>query len=92
MVVSEQVDKKSLVNRLKRIEGQVRGLQQMIEQERSCQEVMTQVSAVVSALHRVSELVARRYAHRCIAEVAESGKTDAIDTLIENIMKLGGSK
>jgi len=90
--VPEQIEKKAVINRLKRIEGQVRGLQQMIEQERSCEEVMTQVSAVVSALQRVSELVARRYAYRCISEVTESGKTDAIDALIENIIKLGGSK
>ena len=48
----EEISKEDLVKRLKRIEGQVRGLQRMIEEERDCGDILIQVSAVVSALLR----------------------------------------
>ncbi|MEP7270887.1 MAG: metal-sensitive transcriptional regulator [Acidobacteriota bacterium] len=58
--------------RLKRIEGQVRGLQQMIENERSCVEVVHQISAVVAALRRVQGDMLREHLATC-AEAAITG-------------------
>ena len=88
--MAEVVSKEALVKRLKRIEGQIRGLQKMIDEERTCDDVMMQLSAVVSALSRVSELVAKNYAHRCLFEVNETGNMEAIDNLIESIIKFKG--
>ena len=50
-------DKPQLLNRLKRIEGQVRGVARMVEDDRYCVDVLTQIDAVRAALHKVEELV-----------------------------------
>lgn len=88
--MGEVVSKEALLRRLKRIEGQIRGLQKMIEDERTCNDLMMQLSAVVSALSKVSELVAKNYAHKCMVEVDETGDMAPIDNLIESIIKFRG--
>ena len=62
--------------RLKRIEGQVRGLQQMIENERECVEIMHQISAVIAALRRVQGDMVSEHLSAC-AEAAVNGKLPA---------------
>ncbi|MCI0387333.1 MAG: metal-sensitive transcriptional regulator [Acidobacteria bacterium] len=62
--------------RLKRIEGQVRGIQQMIENERSCVEITHQISAVIAALRRVQGDMLREHLTEC-AQAAISGKLPA---------------
>jgi DNA-binding FrmR family transcriptional regulator len=52
--------------RLRRIEGQVRGIQRMVEEDRDCREIVTQVAAVRSALASVNGQVLRCYAHNCL--------------------------
>lgn len=52
--------------RLRRIEGQVRGLQRMVEEDRDCRDIVTQVAAVKSALSSVNGQVLRCYAHNCL--------------------------
>jgi DNA-binding FrmR family transcriptional regulator len=54
-----------LLNRLKRIEGQVRGLQRMIEEERDCREILTQLSGVRSALDAASDVILEAYLEKC---------------------------
>lgn len=58
--------RQDIVIRLRRIEGQVRGIQRMIEQERACRDVLDQLAAVQQAVRGVSGLVAQRYAKECI--------------------------
>lgn len=70
-------DKNGLINRLKRIEGQVRGLQQMIADERYCIDVLHQLQAVRSALGGVESIVLKDHAASCVADAIESG--DAAD-------------
>ena len=60
-----------LQNRLKRIEGQVRGVQRMIEEGRDCRAVIQQLSAVRSAVHQVGLEVMRVYASQCLYDPAE---------------------
>ncbi|TYB83728.1 MAG: metal-sensitive transcriptional regulator, partial [Kosmotoga sp.] len=62
-------DKKKVINRLKRAEGQLRGLQRMIEEDRTCTDILTQVSAVISALSKISEMIAKTYAKKCVLEI-----------------------
>lgn len=59
--------------RLRRIEGQVRGLQRMIEDDRYCIDILTQVRSAVRALPRVSDSVLERHLHHCVAEALASG-------------------
>ena len=60
------VPRSQIVSRLKKIEGQVRGLQNMVEQERDCVDVMMQLAAVKSALESVTGLVLRNYTSICL--------------------------
>lgn len=62
-------ERDEIVKRLRRIEGQVRGIQRMIEQERACRDVLDQLSAVQQAVRGVSGLVAQKYALECIEKV-----------------------
>lgn len=61
-------DKKRLLNRLRRLEGQVRGLQRMIEEDRPCLEVLTLLAGVRSALNATGDLVLEKYLTDCLAE------------------------
>ena len=71
------------LRRLKRIEGQVRGLERMVDEEKYCIDILTQVSAVTSALKSVSlELLAEHMSH-CVARAAQAGGQEAEDKIAE---------
>jgi DNA-binding FrmR family transcriptional regulator len=65
--------RKSTVNRLRRIEGQVRGLAQMVEDERYCIDILHQIQAVKSALGKVESSVLKDHAAHCVADAIRSG-------------------
>jgi len=69
--------KKSVLLRLRRIEGQVRGILSMVEEDRYCIDVLTQIQAVRAALHKVEEETLRDHEHHCVAHALQSG--DAIE-------------
>ena len=60
--------KQAVAVRLKRIEGQVRGVLRMVEQDRYCVDVLTQIDAVRAALHKVEEQVLRDHVSHCVAD------------------------
>ncbi len=64
----------NILLRLRRIEGQVRGLQRMVEEEAPCSEVLTQVGAVTAALKKVGMVMIGTHMEKCLAEMAQ--KTD----------------
>lgn len=68
--------------RLRRIEGQVRGVQRMVEDGRDCRDIVTQVAAIRSALSSVSSVVLQCYAHNCL-EGEEQPRDRTIAELIE---------
>ncbi len=76
-------DKEKLENRLRRIEGQVRGLQRMVEEEAYCVDVLTQIASVVSALERVGTILLKDHVEHCVRESVEHG--DQADEKIEEL-------
>ncbi len=66
-------DKQALLARLRRIEGQIRGLQRMVEQDTYCIDVLTQISAAKSALHAVAVGLLEDHLAHCVVEAARSG-------------------
>ena len=66
-------DKDALVKRLHRIEGQVRGIERMIEQDRYCIDILTQVAAVKTALEQVGAMVLEDHVNHCVVEALASG-------------------
>ena len=66
-------DKAAIRNRLRRIEGQVRGIAQMVEDDRYCIDILTQLQAVKSALARTESAVLKQHAACCVSEAIASG-------------------
>ena len=88
----EKNDKKDLEVRLKRLEGQVRGIQKMIEEDKYCVDILTQINAVRGALKKVGLKILDRHTHGCVQRVIrddEDGekKEEIIDELMEVIAK-----
>jgi DNA-binding FrmR family transcriptional regulator len=73
-------DKDALLKRLKRVEGQVRGLQRMVEEERYCIDVVTQVGAVRSALEEVALQLLDDHARHCVA-AGEAGADELVEAV-----------
>lgn len=73
-----------ITNRLRRIEGQIRGLQRMVEEQRDCEAILTQLMAARSALDRVGLLVAENYVQECI--LTEDG--DLARRRVGSVLKL----
>lgn len=72
----KETELKSIVNRLRRIEGQIRGLEKMVENEAPCLEILTQVSAVTAAVKKAGAEVIRVYLDQCLAEAADRPDAD----------------
>jgi len=69
MNINNQETKTILIKRLRRIEGQIRGVQGMIEEERDCREIMQQLSAISSAVKSTSRSFFKDYASLCLADM-----------------------
>ncbi|HET6361388.1 MAG TPA: metal-sensitive transcriptional regulator [Gemmatimonadota bacterium] len=77
-----------LVHRLRRIEGQVRGIQKMVEEGRYCVEVMTQIDAVAAALARVQDGVLESHLEHCVAEALEGADLGARREKVDEVVTL----
>jgi CsoR family transcriptional regulator, copper-sensing transcriptional repressor len=69
-------DKEALIKRLHRIEGQVRGLERMVEEDRYCIDVLTQISAVTTALESVAFRILDDHVNHCVSGALASGDAD----------------
>jgi CsoR family transcriptional regulator, copper-sensing transcriptional repressor len=74
-------EKERLENRLRRIEGQVRGVQRMVDEEAYCVDVLTQIAGVVSALEKVGTILLKDHVEHCVRESMEKGEDDRIEEL-----------
>lgn len=74
---------RQLVNRLRRVEGQVRGITRMVEQDAYCIDVLTQVSAASRALQGVALILLDDHMHHCLAEAARAGEAVQADKIRE---------
>ena len=79
---------KDLMNRLKRIEGQVRGIQGMLEKDAYCTDILVQVSAVNAALNSFNKVLLANHLRTCVAENIRSGNDEVIDELVTLLPKL----
>ena len=79
---------KDLINRLSRIEGQVRGIKGMIENDAYCVEIMTQVSAVTAALNSFNKVLLANHIETCVVEDIQAGKEGAVEELVNTVQKL----
>ncbi len=78
----------ALLKRLSRIEGQVRGVRGMVEKEAYCTDILTQVSAIQSALNAFSRELLAAHIHTCVVQDIQNGKLEVVDDLLSTIQKL----
>lgn len=81
-------EKKALMTRLAKIEGQVRGVKAMVEDDRYCVDILTQVSAIQAALNSFNKELLARHIKSCVADDIREGNEEAVDELCELLKKL----
>ena len=81
-------EQNSLVNRLSRIEGQVRGLRDMLQRDAYCPDILVQVSAVNAALNSFSKELLATHIRTCVADGIRRGEDEVIDELVTTLQKL----
>lgn len=82
--------KNQFLVRLRRVEGQVRGLQKMVDEERDCREILQQLQATLAALQNAGDLFVRAYAKDCLLHTETTdprNREQAIDTLLDLMIK-----
>ena len=80
--------RKALCARLARIEGQVRGIRKMVENDAYCTDILVQVSAVQAALNAFNKVLLSNHIHTCVAENIRKGDDSVIDELVATLQKL----
>ena len=86
--IRDEQDKKELMNRLKRIEGQVRGIQKMLEEDTWCPDIMVQVSAVNQALNSFNKVLLAEHIRSCVVRDIKEGREETIDELVGTLQKV----
>ena len=79
---------KCLISRLKRIEGQVRGVTKMVEDDRYCVDILTQVSAIQSALNSFNKELLAQHIRTCVVDDIRAGHDDVVDELVVTLQKV----
>lgn len=79
---------RELVNRMNRIEGQVRGIKGMIERHVYCDDILNQIASAQSALYGVAKLLLEKHMKSCVMEQLQAGDEEVIDEVVKTIFKL----
>ena len=81
-------DSQSRINRLSRIEGQIRGIRGMVEKNAYCPDILTQVAAATAALNSFNKALLASHIRGCVANDIRDGKDEVIDELVQTLQKL----
>lgn len=85
---NKKVSKEDILNRMKKIEGQAKGIQKMIEEDKCCGDIMIQISAIRSAINKVGGLIIDRYIKECLREsIKEQDSDRSIEAIIDTIVR-----
>ena len=84
----DEKEYKALINRLNRIEGQVRGVKNMLENDAYCTDILTQVSAINAALNAFNKELLSNHIHSCVVDDIKNGNNSTVDELCDTLQKL----
>lgn len=86
----DQEEVKQILTRLKTVRGHISGVERMIEEEKSCDDILLQLVAIRSAIHKVSVIVAQQYASTCLVQALDKGedRQEVLNKAIDTLMKL----
>ncbi|MFQ9114756.1 metal-sensing transcriptional repressor [Eubacterium sp.] len=82
------IEKKDLVLRLSKIEGQVRGVKKMVENDVYCTDILIQVSAITAALNSFNKVLLSNHINTCVADNIQQGNMEVVDELVRTLQKL----
>ncbi len=83
-----EMEYKDLIHRLNRLEGQIRGVKRMVEEEYYCVDILTQVSAIQAALNSFNKVLLSSHIRSCVVEEIKDGNEQVIDELLCTIQKI----
>ena len=86
--IRSEEEKKALLNRLNRIEGQIRGLKNMVNDDNYCTDIIMQVSAASAALNSFNKLLLSNHIRSCVANDLKNGSEESLENLLETLKKL----
>ena len=86
--VRNEKEIKDLMNRLNRIEGQIRGIKRMLEEDAYCIDIINQVSAANCALNSFTKVILANHIKSCVAEDVKEGSEEKLDELVRTLQKL----
>lgn len=86
--VRSEEEKKKLLNRLRRIEGQIRGIENMVAQDSYCNDILVQCAAVTAAVNSFSREILANHIHGCVTRDIRDGKDEVVDELLATLQKL----
>ena len=84
----DDLEKKALINRCNRVEGQIRGIRGMLEKDLYCDDILNQVAAVRSALDSISRLILERHMKSCLIDRIQAGELEVVDELLGTLQKM----
>jgi DNA-binding FrmR family transcriptional regulator len=87
-MMNKEKIKNNLISRLKRIEGQIRGISKLIEKDTYCDDVLNQIAAAHSALNSVGKILLERHLHTCLIERIQKGDHSVVSELMLTMNKL----
>ncbi|MBQ6695284.1 MAG: metal-sensing transcriptional repressor [Lachnospiraceae bacterium] len=86
--IREEEEKKKLINRLSRIEGQIRGIRNMVENDAYCADILVQSAAVNAAVNAFNKELLASHIKGCVARDIRAGKDEVVDELVVTLQKL----
>ncbi len=85
---NSEISKEDILNRMKKIEGQAKGIQKMIEEDKCCGDIMVQISAIRSAINSAGGLMMERYIKDCVKDsLLKDSSNESIEDIIKTIVK-----
>jgi len=87
-IEEHNIDKKKMLNRLNRIEGQVNGIKKMVESDIYCDDILNQISSIKSALNGLSKVLLERHLKNCVIDKIKNNDDEIIQELLSTIHKM----
>jgi CsoR family transcriptional regulator, copper-sensing transcriptional repressor len=87
-VNEHEKNKKAIITRLNRIEGQVKGVKKMVEEDIYCDDVLNQISSIKAALNGLSKALLERHINTCVVDKIKNDDTEVLDELLSTINKM----
>lgn len=81
-------DRDEILSRLKKVEGQIRGVHRMVDEDAYCIDVLTQITAIISGMEKVGTRVLREHIQGCVRDALESGNEERSDDRIEELVRV----